>query len=185
MPLAPTSHSLVTQDVAVLVRVKSQLEDAVHNAPLDRQLSILELFFAGVLPDDILGHCPVQGLQEVLHLGCFIICCSQLLELFGQRKAKKLKVRKGCLPPLPGDTQCLLGTAIPRAPPRKSRCATNPLYEVPQPPVEESVQGTARRKVTLDPNAVPRMARLMGLQFLCKAFLSLSVASAQLVADSK
>lgn len=60
-------HSLVSQDVSVLVGVEGQFEDAVHDAALDGHLSVLQLVLAGVLPDGVPGHGAVQVAQEVLH----------------------------------------------------------------------------------------------------------------------
>lgn len=61
------SHSLVSENVSILVGVEGQLKDAVHNAALDRHLGVLQLLFARVLPNGITGHGAVQVAQEILH----------------------------------------------------------------------------------------------------------------------
>lgn len=74
-------HSLVTENVPVLVRVESKLEDPIHHTALDGQLGILQLLLTGVLPYDILSHCTIQKLQKVLHLSSFIVSGSKFLEV--------------------------------------------------------------------------------------------------------
>lgn len=61
------SHSLVSENVSILVGVEGQLKDAVHNAALDSHLGVLQLLFARVLPNGIAGHGTVQVAQEILH----------------------------------------------------------------------------------------------------------------------
>lgn len=61
------SHSLVSENVSILVGVEGQLKDAVHDAALDGHLGVLQLLFARVLPNGITGHGAVQVAQEVLH----------------------------------------------------------------------------------------------------------------------
>lgn len=73
--------NLVTEYVPILIGVESQLEDPIHHTPLDGQLSILELLFTCVLPDDILGHRTVKELQKVFHLSSFIISCCEFLKV--------------------------------------------------------------------------------------------------------
>lgn len=61
------SHSLVSENVSILVGVEGQLKDAVHNAALDSHLGVLQLLFARVLPNGITGHGAVQVAQKILH----------------------------------------------------------------------------------------------------------------------
>lgn len=61
------SHSLVSENVSILVGVEGQLKDAVHDAALDGHLGVLQLLFARVLPNGIAGHGAVQVAQEILH----------------------------------------------------------------------------------------------------------------------
>lgn len=74
-------HSLVTENVPVLVRVESKLEDPIHHTALNGQLGILQLLLTGVLPYDILSHRTIQKLQKVLHLSSFIVSGSKFLKV--------------------------------------------------------------------------------------------------------
>lgn len=74
-------HSLVTKYVPILIRVEGQLENPIHHAPFNGQLSILKLLFTGILPYDVLGHGAVEELQEVFYLSSFIISCCEFLKV--------------------------------------------------------------------------------------------------------
>lgn len=74
-------HSLVTQYVPVLIRVESKLENPIHHASLNGQLSILKLLFTRVLPYDVLGHRAIKELQEIFYLSSFIISCCEFLKV--------------------------------------------------------------------------------------------------------
>lgn len=74
------SHSLVSENVSILVGVEGQFKDAVHNAPLDSHLGILQLVLTRILPNGITGHGTVQVAQKILHCFCLVIRCCATLE---------------------------------------------------------------------------------------------------------
>lgn len=79
-PWCHLRHSLVSENVSILVGVKGQLKDAVHNAALDSHLGVLQLVFARVLPNGITGHGTVQVAQKILHCCRLVIRCCAALE---------------------------------------------------------------------------------------------------------
>lgn len=76
------SHSLVSENISILIGVEGQFEDAVHNAALDSHLGILQLVLACILPNGITGHGTVQVAQKILHCCSLVIgCCAPLESL--------------------------------------------------------------------------------------------------------
>lgn len=73
-------HSLVSENVPILVGIEGQFEDAIHNAALDRHLGVLQLLLASVLPNGIRGHGTVQVAQKILHRRRLVIRCRAHLE---------------------------------------------------------------------------------------------------------
>lgn len=79
-------HSLVSENVSVLVGVEGQFEDAVHHAALDGHLSILQLVLASKLPNGVTGHGSVQVAQEILHRRRLVVGGCAALECWRSRK---------------------------------------------------------------------------------------------------
>lgn len=75
-----TGHSLVSEDVSILVGIEGQFEDAIHNAALDGHLGVLQLLLASVLPNSIRSHGAVQVPQKIFHCCRFVIRCRAPLE---------------------------------------------------------------------------------------------------------
>lgn len=75
-----TGHSLVSEDVPILVGIEGQFEDAIHNAALDGHLGVLQLLLASVLPNSIRSHGAVQVPQKIFHCCRFVIRCRAPLE---------------------------------------------------------------------------------------------------------
>lgn len=90
------SHSLVSENVSILVGVEGQLKDAVHNAALDSHLGVLQLLFARVLPNGIAGHGAVQVAQEILHRCRLVIRrCAALERWMGSGRHNRCEARFG------------------------------------------------------------------------------------------
>lgn len=88
------SHSLVAQNVSVLVGVEGQLEDAVHDAALDGHLGVLQLLLAGVLPNGVAGHGAVQVAQEVLHRRRLVVRRRAALERWWGRSRESVRLSR-------------------------------------------------------------------------------------------
>lgn len=78
-----SGHSLVSENVSILVGIEGQFEDAVHNAALDRHLGVLQLLLTSVLPNGIRGHGAIQVAQKILHCCRLVIGCRAHLERWG------------------------------------------------------------------------------------------------------
>lgn len=86
----PAPHSLVSENVSILVGVEGQFEDAIHNAALDRHLGVLQLLLASVLPNGIRGHGTVQVAQKILHRCRLVIRCRAHLERWRGAHAQQM-----------------------------------------------------------------------------------------------
>lgn len=98
-PRETALHSLVSEDVSILVGVEGQFEDAVHNAALDSHLGVLQLVLARVLPNGIAGHGTVQVAQKILHRCRLVIrCCAPLERWRGEQRDSRCNT--GTRPPM-------------------------------------------------------------------------------------